>query len=320
MLIIRVGVWWFDVILFVLVFWFGVACSLIFLNVYIYIYIGILEESREMFGLGGPSCPWMRSQNRFRTVGVDFCSLCRASNFLLQVIYGEEWWTCKNTSPIFFGCRQFRKLSRRLDKYNVLQRWGNYFLTPQYRVCNWFDVILVLDMLKVFCIDITPLELITATIFTPFVYHLIIQVKFYSPYCNSPFPMIPSRMIPSSYLSSHISSMLAQESPSSVEPWVVRAISEGVIDGRIDQLNRKVPGMKVMRRWWLLNCRYKGSVTLTWSIRDETEQLFCDGLSIDDHVLLVVARQKKHSQFGSKSLLSFDYTNETDWGLFVWSW
>ena len=104
-------------------------------------------------------------------------------------------------------------------------------------------------MLKVFCIDITPLELITATIFTPFVYHLIIQVKFYSPYCNSPFPMIPSRMIPSSYLSSHISSMLAQESPSSVEPWVVRAISEGVIDGRIDQLNRKVPGMKVMRRW-----------------------------------------------------------------------
>mmetsp|Transcript_2430 Transcript_2430/g.2656 ORF Transcript_2430/g.2656 Transcript_2430/m.2656 type:complete len:159 (-) Transcript_2430:77-553(-) len=31
-----------------------------------------------------------------------------------------------------------------------------------------------------------------------------------------------------------------QESPSSVEPWVVRAISEGVIDGRIDQLNRKV--------------------------------------------------------------------------------
>lgn len=31
-----------------------------------------------------------------------------------------------------------------------------------------------------------------------------------------------------------------QESPSSVEAWVVRAISEGVIDGRIDQLNRKV--------------------------------------------------------------------------------
>ena len=48
--------------------------------------------------------------------------------------------------------------------------------------------------------------------------------------------------------------MFAQESPSSVEPWVVRAISEGVIDGRIDQLNRKVPGMKVMRSWkegWL---------------------------------------------------------------------
>ncbi|CAJ1394599.1 unnamed protein product [Effrenium voratum] len=31
-----------------------------------------------------------------------------------------------------------------------------------------------------------------------------------------------------------------QESPSGVEPWVVRAISEGVIDARIDQLNRKV--------------------------------------------------------------------------------
>ena len=30
-----------------------------------------------------------------------------------------------------------------------------------------------------------------------------------------------------------------QESPTAVEPWVVRAISEGVIDGRIDQLNRK---------------------------------------------------------------------------------
>ena len=36
----------------------------------------------------------------------------------------------------------------------------------------------------------------------------------------------------------------AQESPSSVEAWVVRAISEGVIDGRIDQLNRKVWGLK----------------------------------------------------------------------------
>ena len=37
-------------------------------------------------------------------------------------------------------------------------------------------------------------------------------------------------------------SQISQESPSSVEAWVVRAISEGVIDGRIDQLNRKVPG------------------------------------------------------------------------------
>ena len=87
----------------------------------IYIYIGILEKSREMFGLGGPSCPWMRSQNRFRTVGVDFCSWCRASNFLPQVIYGE-WWRMvnmqKHISNFFWGCRQFRKLSRRLDKYN----------------------------------------------------------------------------------------------------------------------------------------------------------------------------------------------------------
>eukprot|EP00913_Durusdinium_trenchii_P018623 g17501.t1 len=31
-----------------------------------------------------------------------------------------------------------------------------------------------------------------------------------------------------------------QDTPSGVEPWVVRAISEGVIDGRIDQLNGKV--------------------------------------------------------------------------------
>mmetsp|Transcript_61546 Transcript_61546/g.133202 ORF Transcript_61546/g.133202 Transcript_61546/m.133202 type:complete len:421 (-) Transcript_61546:101-1363(-) len=31
-----------------------------------------------------------------------------------------------------------------------------------------------------------------------------------------------------------------EESEDNVEPWVVRAISEGVIDGRIDQLNRKV--------------------------------------------------------------------------------
>eukprot|EP00440_Ansanella_granifera_P016107 gb/GFBE01017496.1/.p1 GENE.gb/GFBE01017496.1/~~gb/GFBE01017496.1/.p1 ORF type:complete len:413 (+),score=171.71 gb/GFBE01017496.1/:1-1239(+) len=31
-----------------------------------------------------------------------------------------------------------------------------------------------------------------------------------------------------------------QEDPSNVEPWVVRGISEGVIDGRIDQLNGKV--------------------------------------------------------------------------------
>merc|ERR1712232_1207395 len=31
-----------------------------------------------------------------------------------------------------------------------------------------------------------------------------------------------------------------EESEDSVEPWVVRAISEGVIDGRIDQLNCKV--------------------------------------------------------------------------------
>ena len=169
------------------------------------------------------------------------------------MVNGEEWWTCKNTSPIFFGgavnsgnCQE-DLTNTMID--SVLQRWGNYFLTPQYRVCNWFDVILVLDMLKVFCMDITPLELITATIFIPFAYHWIIQVKFYSPYCNSPFPMIPSLMIPASIsIQPHF---LAQESPSSVEPWVVRAISEGVIDGRIDQLNRKVPGMKVMRRWWL---------------------------------------------------------------------
>merc|ERR1712176_1501939 len=31
-----------------------------------------------------------------------------------------------------------------------------------------------------------------------------------------------------------------EESEDSVEPWVVRAISEGVIDGRIDQMNKKV--------------------------------------------------------------------------------
>ena len=36
--------------------------------------------------------------------------------------------------------------------------------------------------------------------------------------------------------------MARQESPNAVEPWVVRAISEGVIDGRIDQLNRKAKG------------------------------------------------------------------------------
>merc|ERR1712194_490346 len=31
-----------------------------------------------------------------------------------------------------------------------------------------------------------------------------------------------------------------EESEEGVEPWVVRAISEGIIDGRIDQLSRKV--------------------------------------------------------------------------------
>merc|ERR1711971_578242 len=30
-----------------------------------------------------------------------------------------------------------------------------------------------------------------------------------------------------------------EESEETVEPWVVRAISEGVVDGRIDQLNHK---------------------------------------------------------------------------------
>lgn len=31
-----------------------------------------------------------------------------------------------------------------------------------------------------------------------------------------------------------------EEKEDNVEPWVVRAISEGVIDGRIDQINKKV--------------------------------------------------------------------------------
>ena len=172
----------------------------------------------------------------------------------LSSVNGEEWWKCKNTSPIFLGCCQFTKLSRRLDKYNDRfspSAVGKLFFDtsiPRLQLiwcytCPWH--------VEGFMYGHHPTWVNHSTIFTPFAYHLIIQVKFYSPYCNSPFPMIPSPMIPLSYLSSNISSMLAQESPSSVEPWVVRAISEGVIDGRIDQLNRKVPGMKVMRCWWL---------------------------------------------------------------------
>lgn len=51
-----------------------------------------------------------------------------------------------------------------------------------------------------------------------------------------------------------------QEEPQNVEAWVVRAISEGVIDGRIDQLNRKAMGNRACSRlflefYWLFTCR-----------------------------------------------------------------
>ena len=57
----------------------------------------------------------------------------------------------------------------------------------------------------------------------------------------------------------------AQESPSSVEAWVVRAISEGVIDGRIDQLNRKV--WQFQRCCWGMRCSLVGGLEhFTFSI------------------------------------------------------
>ena len=62
---------------------------------------------------------------------------------------------------------------------------------------------------------------------------------------------------PMSYVTSE-GQKSAQESPSSVEAWVVRAISEGVIDGRIDQLNRKV--WQFQRCCWGMRCSLVGGL------------------------------------------------------------
>ena len=241
--------WWF---------WFGVACSLMFFNIYIYILafwksLERCSDSEVRAALG-----WDRKTDSGRLGSIFAAGAGRQISFpKLSMVNGEEWWTCKNTSPIFLGgavnsgnCQE-DLTNTMID--SVLQRWGNYFLTPQYRVCNWFDVILVLDMLKVFCMDITPLELITATIFIPFAYHWIIQVKFYSPYCNSPFPMIPSLMIPASYLSSHISWRRRVPVLLSLGSYV-RSLKVSLMDVSISWTER----CRGWRSWGVGDCRTVG--------------------------------------------------------------
>eukprot|EP00931_Biecheleriopsis_adriatica_P006260 TRINITY_DN10768_c0_g1_i1.p1 TRINITY_DN10768_c0_g1~~TRINITY_DN10768_c0_g1_i1.p1 ORF type:complete len:431 (+),score=144.54 TRINITY_DN10768_c0_g1_i1:36-1295(+) len=72
-----------------------------------------------------------------------------------------------------------------------------------------------------------------------------------------------------------------EESPTNVEPWVVRAISEGVVDGRIDQLNRKVLVKSSFQRKFEKN---------EWAFLDGKLTQWIDNL---EHVIKFLGEQKK---------------------------
>eukprot|EP00933_Yihiella_yeosuensis_P082858 TRINITY_DN96860_c0_g1_i1.p1 TRINITY_DN96860_c0_g1~~TRINITY_DN96860_c0_g1_i1.p1 ORF type:complete len:433 (-),score=133.39 TRINITY_DN96860_c0_g1_i1:257-1495(-) len=72
-----------------------------------------------------------------------------------------------------------------------------------------------------------------------------------------------------------------EESPDNVEPWVVRSISEGVIDGRIDQLNRKVLVKSSFQR------KFENE---QWDFLDSKLTQWIDNL---EHVIKFVGEQNK---------------------------
>ncbi|CAE8609443.1 unnamed protein product [Polarella glacialis] len=70
------------------------------------------------------------------------------------------------------------------------------------------------------------------------------------------------------------------ESPDNVERWVVRAISEGVLDGRIDQLNRKVLVKSAFQRKFDTN---------EWAFLDGKLSCWIENL---EHVIKFIGEQK----------------------------
>eukprot|EP00933_Yihiella_yeosuensis_P013974 TRINITY_DN12712_c2_g1_i1.p1 TRINITY_DN12712_c2_g1~~TRINITY_DN12712_c2_g1_i1.p1 ORF type:complete len:414 (+),score=131.91 TRINITY_DN12712_c2_g1_i1:95-1336(+) len=74
-----------------------------------------------------------------------------------------------------------------------------------------------------------------------------------------------------------------EESPDKVEPWVVRSISEGVIDGRIDQLNRKVLVKSSFQRTFKKD---------EWNFLDSKLEQWIDNL---EHVIKFVGEQKQQA-------------------------
>lgn len=74
--------------------------------------------------------------------------------------------------------------------------------------------------------------------------------------------------------------MALEEKEDAVEQWVVRAISEGVIDGRIDQLNRKVLVKSAFQRQFGKN---------EWAFLDTKLEQWIDNLS---SVIKFIGEQK----------------------------
>lgn len=71
-----------------------------------------------------------------------------------------------------------------------------------------------------------------------------------------------------------------EESPDKVEPWVVRSISEGVIDGRIDQMNKKVLVKSAFQRKFEKD---------EWAFLDSKLSSWIDNL---EHVIKFIGEQK----------------------------
>merc|ERR1719468_1373065 len=71
-----------------------------------------------------------------------------------------------------------------------------------------------------------------------------------------------------------------EESEETVEKWVVRAISEGIIDGRIDQLNHKVLVKSAFQRKFEKN---------EWSFLDSKLTHWIDNL---ENVIKFIGEQK----------------------------